>query len=334
MPAIYVVTYHEFNHGHSRPNHPLNRKFLDTRNNYVFYAIDKQIPQPLQSKKVILEHDLDPILHKAGAEHLGEWSFLLAEEKFSFCEYPFFMISSRFYEKNLWLYKDLNEEWDHLFSYFNEYGWGYLPSYDRPVRWIDLSWKKAVEQEAWNYSFFPFTEKTYHLIESMFHVKIPQDYSHTADFFCNYIGFRSRKEFLAYVKFYRPLIDFFFNPDFTAKRNIYDYVRKTGRYRNEKPFTFFLELLCHLFFHQSNERYFALHYDGYYDVDEKAKKLYRIKPFSLPLKTKGKRFLHGQVEKLNTNRSFNFLKHRLKKHKLLYSALKFFAKGLRALSKT
>ncbi|MBP9841506.1 MAG: hypothetical protein KBC64_03665 [Simkaniaceae bacterium] len=301
-PTIYVVTYHEFNHGSLRPGppRPLDERLLNHDKNYVFYLIDKEVPEVLKNKKTILEYDLDPMIHKAGGQDFGEWSFLLAEEKHSFCEYPFFMISSRFYEKNQWIHKSLNEEWDTLFQHLAEYGFGYLPSYDRPIRWIDLSWEQYEKKGAWKYRFSPFTAKTYELIKTMFGVNIPKDYRYTADLFCNYIGFNTRQDLLDYVAFYKSSINYFFDDELKPKIDLTPYIRRTGSFRNEKIFTFFLELLCHLFFFQTKKPYFALHYDGYYHVDEFRKKLTKIDKFSIPMTTQIDRILKWQKRRLLT----------------------------------
>jgi hypothetical protein len=288
MPgAIYVITYHEFNHGPSRPGQkqPLDPRFLNSSKNYIYYLIDREVPEVLKGKKTLLEHEIDPELYTAGGRSLGEWSFLLAEEKHAFCEYPFFMVSSRFYEKNTWLIQDLNHHWDKLFAHFDTYGWGYLPSYDRPLRWINLAWRHEVEKEAWKYKFFPFTPKTYKLVEQLYGTRIPEDYGATADLFCNYVGFRSREDLLAYVNFYRPVFDYFFNADYTPKRDVHDYIRPTGVFRNEKSFAFFLELLCHFFFFKNKKEYFALHYDGYYRINEASREMQRISPLHIPIAT-------------------------------------------------
>lgn len=298
-PTIYVITYHAFNHENPATSRPMDPKFLNN-DGYTYYLIDKEVPEVLKDKSLLLEHNLDKELYEAGGKFFGEWSFLLAEEKHSFCQYPFFMISSRFYEKNSWLINDLHVERDQLFEYLQKYGWGYLPSYDRPIRWIDLSWKKEVKNEAWKYKFFPFTEKTYSLINDIFGIKIPEDYRFTADLFCNYIGFRSRAELLEYVSFYKPLIDYFFDSSFKPIRDFSPYIKKTGGFRNEKSFTFLLELVTHLFFFKKKKEYFALHYDGYYSVDESSKTMKRLQKIPVPLVKQGKRFLRWQWTRLNS----------------------------------
>ncbi len=301
-PRIYLVTYYEFNHhlSQNKKAQPLDDRFLKEKDRYVYYLIDKKVPEVLKGQPVLFEHEIDETLYAAGGKHLGEWSFLLAEAKYGFCQYPFFMISSRFYQKNHWLERDLNQEWDRLFGYFKDYGWGYLPSYDRPMRWINLSWEKYIKKEAWRYLFFPFTEKTYELTQEIFDVNIPRDYGYTADLFCNYIGFRSRTELLEYVNFYKPLIEYFFDSEYRPKRDISPYIRSHGGFRNEKAFTFLLELLSHLFFFKKNQKYFALHYDGYYSVDERNKNMVRLEKIKTPILKKTNQLLRWQYRRMRT----------------------------------
>lgn len=274
--TIYVITYHEFNHEASERK-PLDERFLNSDKNFIYYLIDEQVPAPLKNKEVLLEKEIDPFLHEVGKKHLAEWSFLLAEEKHSFCSYPFFMISSRFYEKNKTLKSDLNEEWNNLFSYFDKYSWGYLPSNDRPMIWYNLAWKEKLAIP--NYSrifFFPFQAKFFHLVNDIYNVKIPEEYSVTSPLFCNYFGFRSREDLLAYVDFYKPLIDHIYDDKFQHKRPLSDYVSFTNLFRNERPFTFLLEHLSHLFFFKNEKKFFSLHYDGYYEIDERNASFKRI----------------------------------------------------------
>ncbi len=283
MPeSIYVITYHQFNHDLNRPRaHPFDERFLHSSRNYFYYLIDREVPKIFANKQVIQECDLDPLLHEAGGKHLGEWSFLLAEEKHSFCQYPFFMISSRFYEKNRWLRTDLNDQWDALFGLFSHYRFGFLPSYDRPLRWLDLDWKTKLKKKVWRYSFFPWKEPAFALTKQLLGTRIPEEYRYVSDLQCNYIGFRDRQALLDYVRFYRPLIEYFFDDAYRLLRSVDPYVRQTGAFRNEKPLTFLLEILSHLFFFSYEEKVFALHYDGYYEIDERKtelKKLYDHSP--------------------------------------------------------
>ena len=143
--TVYVLTAHEFNHSPQLGKLPLDLRFVNSEREYVYFLVDPKVPLALEGKPAVLEREIDPSLADAGRDYLGEWAFLLAEAKHSFCKYPFFMVSSRFYQKNQWLVTDLNREWDQLFFLLAKYGWGYLPSYDRPLRWIDLEWKSKIK---------------------------------------------------------------------------------------------------------------------------------------------------------------------------------------------
>lgn len=297
--TIYVLTYHAFNHeGEGRK--PLDPRFLESKRDYVYYLIDSLVPKPLEKKEVLFEEKIDRELHEAGGRYFAEWSFLLAEAKHSFCRYPFFMISSRFYEKNRWLLQSLDEEWERLFGYLQEYGWGFLPSYNRPLRWIDTLKPRSL--------FSPFTPFFYTKASELFDIPIPQTYRYVPDLFCNYIGFRSRKELLEYVNFYRPLLDHFFDSNYRPRVDLDLYVQKTGKFRNEKPFTFLVEALSHLFFYQTRQRFFALHYNGYYTLDLAQKQWERRETFPLPLTLRCYRALHWQMRR--TRDEIHFLTKR------------------------
>ncbi len=197
--TIYVITFYDLNH--AQPDYrgePLNAKFLDTDRNYVWFLIDKEVPEPLQGRKVLFEKDFNPQLARAAAKHLAEWAFLLMEVEHGFCEYPFFMTSSRFYEKNIKLGGDLNSEWDRLFSYLGRYGYGYLPSYNRRLRWLDYDYEKLAAMGKKD-KFSPFNERSFDVVEELFGVRIPDDYPAWTDLQCNYIGFNTREDLLAYV---------------------------------------------------------------------------------------------------------------------------------------
>jgi hypothetical protein len=75
------------------------------------------------------------------------------------------------------------------------------------------------------------------------------------------------------VEFYRPLIDALFDENYVPREDVRKYVNSTNQYRNEKPFTFVLELLSHLFFYNEDRRFVGLHYDGYYEVDERRQRM-------------------------------------------------------------
>ena len=171
--TIYLITNYE------KRQKPLDERFLKSKKNYNYYLIDKKIPEILKNKKCLIEYDLDPSLYEAGKRDFAEWSFLLAEEKHSFCEYPFFVISSRFYEKNNWLIKDLDEYWENLFEFLRKYKFGFLPSYDRPMRWVSFSdWEKKIKREEWRFRFFPFTSDTSNLIKEVFDLHLSDEVKH------------------------------------------------------------------------------------------------------------------------------------------------------------
>ncbi|HEX8363222.1 MAG TPA: hypothetical protein VF613_24095 [Longimicrobium sp.] len=263
-PTLYVVTYYAFNHAARQV--PIDARFLKSDRNIVYFLIDKSCPEPLRDKKVLFESRVDPLLAEAGKRYFAEWTFLLAEAKHAFCTYPLFTVSSRFYEKNRWLQTDLNQEWDRLFGHLEQYGWGYLPSYDRPFGWQDLTMYQTR-------GLLPVTPPGRTLIQDMFGVGIPDTYHLMSDFFCNYIGFQSREHLLEYVNFYKPLIDTLFDENYVPREDLSRYVESTGTYRNEKPFTFLLELMSHLFFHNEDRKFLGLHYDGYYEVDERRQRM-------------------------------------------------------------
>ena len=278
-PTIYVITYHKFNHDLSRNGaKPLDSRFINTDKNYVFYLIDKERPDVLSDKQVLFEHEIDPLLPDAGRFYFAEWTFLLAEAKHAFCTYPLFMTSSRFYEKNLTLTTDLNKEWDFLFSQFNKYRYGWLSSYDRPLRWIPLHVNKYIERFEYGY-FFPFTQKAYDVTCDILKLRNNYEFTNTPDLFCNYIGFKDREALLDYVRFYRPLIDYFFDENLKPKVNLDEYVKFSGNFRNEKPFTYLLELFSHAYFYKSHSKIFTMHYNGYFEVDIIHKKIKPIKIF-------------------------------------------------------
>ncbi len=281
-PTIYVLTFYGFNHNSPGfRNKALDPRFLNSDRHFAYYLFDDQVPEPLRDRSVVLEKEIDPALHEAGKRHFAEWSFLLAEAKHGFAEYPLFMISSRFYDKNRFLRRDLSAEWDSIFAYLEQYGWGYLPSYDRALQWVDMD-RRNLQRVHREYRFFPFSDLTFSLIEELYGVRIPDEYSAMSDFHCNYIGFQSRQHLLDYIGFYMPLINTFFDDDYQPKRDLSPYVLTTGGFKNEKPFTHYLELMSHLFFFKESRRFFGLHYDGYYEVDERHRAMRQLARIDLP----------------------------------------------------
>lgn len=299
--TIYVITHYAFNHTEQKKlASPLHQDFLTSDRNFVFYLIDEKCPDILKNKKIIREKKIDPLLAIAGKNHLSEWAFLLAEEKHAFCDYPFFMISSRFYEKNTWLQTTLSDEWERIFGMFKQYRFGFLPSYDRPLRWIDLDWKEKLKKEVWRYSYFPWKEKAFQLVRDLYDVKIPQEYRFVSDLQCHYIGFRDREALLDYVNFYRLLIDYFFDEEFHLVQDIGTYVRRTNSFRNEKGLTLLLEILSHLYFFNYDEKVFAFHYNGYYEIDERNHSFKKIIPVKIPTLKRAEQLLRWNWRRLKS----------------------------------
>ena len=260
-PTIYLVVAYRFNH--IERNIPLDPRFSESDKNYVYYVVDATGAPADFPGKSVSEARLSKNLQAAGKSHIGEWSFLLNEYENRFATYPFFVISSRFYEKNQRLPGPLDPYWDKLFEYLDTYSFGYLPSYNRPVGFEDLK----------SYFFskeghLGMKKRGLDLMYSLYGVRFVKDYRYFSDFFCNYIGFANRQALENYVEFYKPLLNFFFNENYRLIRKYDDYVRRIGVYRGEKPLTFLIEMASHLYFYQNQLKFFGLSYDGFYEVDE------------------------------------------------------------------
>jgi len=260
--TLYVIT--NFRHNHHIGRFPLDHRFFASPHPVVYYVVDPAMPGRLAERSVVMERQLSPQLARVGQRYLAEWSFLLAERQFGFCQYPFFMVSSRFYEKNTHLRQDLNQLWEPLLDLLGKYGWGYLPSYDRPFEWQDL---QAYQREG----LLPVSTAGRDLTRSLYGVDVPGEYRWMSDFFCNYIGFQSRQHLLEYVAFYQPLLEHFLDEQLELRVNLDAFVGTTRYYRKEKPLTFLLEQLSHLFFYKNNLAFGGLHYDGFYEVHERSK---------------------------------------------------------------
>lgn len=257
---FYVITAYEGTH--LRRKLPLDPRFKTTRSQTTFYLVDKEChPTWPMAGNCIVEHERSPQLAAFGKEHMAEWSFLLNEYEKPFAQYPLYFISSRFYEKNARLVISLDEVSDYLFAGLERYGWGYLPSYDRPPGFEDLlGYSQGVH--------LGITQKGLDLIRDLFGVELLKEARWFSDFFCNYIGFRSRAELVRYVDFYRPLLDIFFDAQWKLKTDYSPYVKRIGVYRNEKPLTFLFEMVSHLFFHQTKTPFFACHPEGLFEIQE------------------------------------------------------------------
>ncbi|MBX7121259.1 MAG: hypothetical protein K1X42_03955 [Opitutaceae bacterium] len=257
---FYIITAYEGTH--LRRKVPLDTRFSTVRAKTTFYLVD-QTCQPTwpMAGNCIVEYERNPRLAAFGKQHMAEWSFLLNEYESSFAQYPLYFFSSRFYEKNTRLAISLDEISDYLFAGLERYGWGYLPSYDRPPGFEDLlGYSQGVH--------LGITENGLELIRRLFGVDMLKDARWFSDFFCNYIGFRSRAELVRYVDYYRPLLDFFFDSRWNLRTDYLPYVKRIGVYRNEKPLTFLFEMVSHLFFHQTGTPFFACHPEGFFEIQE------------------------------------------------------------------
>jgi hypothetical protein len=272
-PAIWVLTALDFNH--RQRGCPLDPRFFDGRP-HPFFFFDEALDLAGFPAPAWREADIAPHLAEAGRKHLAEWTFLLAEYERPFLRYPFFAISSRFYEKNTRLRAPLSAHWDDLFGLLDRYGWGYLPSYDRDFGFIEMAEYKEK-------GYLRTTDAGLDFVEAQFGVRMVDDYRYAADFFCNYIGFRGRAELERYVEFYLPMLRAVFTPDWQLKA---DYVALglvggEAPFRNYKPLTLLLEQVSHMFFYVNRIPFFGLHYDGYHEVREWEARSRLIRPLRL-----------------------------------------------------
>ena len=206
---------------------------------------------------------------------------------------------------------------EELIKLLKKYSFGFFPSYDRPIRWVSFSnWEKKIKREEWKFRFFPFTSDTSNLIKEVFDLHLSNEVKHSSDLFCNYIGFNSRDDLLEYVNFYKPLINYFFDDKYQLKTNLTKYIRHNvypAHNPKEKIFTYILEAISHLYFYKNNKKFFALHYDGFYEIDEKNKKIKKLSKFNLSLNLRLQRFYEWQKVKFHTESSWPFFKNNMKK---------------------
>lgn len=266
-PTLYIVTAYQFNHV-ERPM-PIDARFFAPGLNSVFYFVDESGGPKDFSRPCVNEIDLNPAISAAGRTHLAEWTFLLTEYEKPFATYPFYVASSRFHEKNLRLPDGLAPVWGRSIEALRRYGWGYLPSYDRDTGFEDLA-------AYWDKGFLAMTERGLDVVEQQYGVRYLRDYRWISDFFCNYVGFASRRHLERYVEFYLPFLRRFFNADYSIAIDGNAFCRQLGAYRNEKPFTFLLEMISHLFFYKKRLRFAGVGYDGVYEVDERAVRMRRL----------------------------------------------------------
>jgi hypothetical protein len=262
--TVYLIT--AYRHNHIERGTPVDPRFLQSARNYVFYFVDKEGAVPGFKSRSIAEVALHPEIQLAGQRHLGEWTFLLTEYTRRFADYPLFMISTRFYEKNRRLTCSLDELWNDLFDYLSQYGYGYLPSYDRDFGFEDL-------MQYYETSLIGTTLEGVDLINRIYEIDFMTECRYFSDFFCNYIGFAGRQELERYVEFYFPMINYFFTKDYREIQSIQPYMQRLNDvqrvgFRAEKPFTLLMELISHLFFYRERVKFVGLSYDGFYEVDE------------------------------------------------------------------
>ena len=263
--TVYLIT--AYRHNHVERATPVDPRFLQSARNYVFYFVDEEGAVPGFEHRSIAEMAIHPEIQLAGQRHFGEWTFLLTEYKHRFARYPLFMISTRFYEKNRRLTLSLDELWDDLFYYLNQYGYGYLPSYDR-----DFGYEDFVRY--YETSLIGTTLEGVDLINRMYEIDFMTECRHFSDFFCNYIGFAGRQELEHYIEFYLPMINYFFDETYREIRPVQSYVQRLSQvqlpgFRAEKPFTLLMEQISHLFFYKNRVKFIGLSYDGFYEVDER-----------------------------------------------------------------
>lgn len=271
-PTVYVLTAFRFNH--IERNVLLDDRF-QSDTNFVFYFFDQEIDLSDFPKPFLRECDIYPEIAAAGRAHLAEWSFLLAEYHKRVLDYPFYMISSRFYEKNKRMIGRLDDYWDWMFAGLSRYGYGYLPSYDRNLQFIDIL--DYIEK-----GYLGSTNQGLAYLRECLGVDMLQDHRYVSDFWCNYIGFRDRAALERYIEFYLPLIANLFDPAWELCK---DYlalglVSPSVNFREYKPLSLLLEQASHMFFFKNKVPFYGLSYDGGYEVREWERAFERIHPLS------------------------------------------------------
>lgn len=232
-------------------------------NQYNFYFFDEGVDLDSFPARYLKESEIFPVISDAGRRHLAEWSFFLTEYHNKILNYPFYTISSRFYEKNLRISGSLDDCWDRIFNGLDRFGYGYLPSYDRDFDFIDIL-------DYFNKGRLGMTTGGFEFINEQFGVDMRSDYRYVSDYWCNYIGFKSRAHFERYMDFYIPIFDKIFDNKFNIK---WDYVaqgvvRSDVPFREFKPLTLILEQMSHLFFFKNKLPFYGLHYNADYEVRE------------------------------------------------------------------
>lgn len=260
-PTVYVLTGYQFNH--LSRGIPIDLRFASAKD-HVFYFFDQNtMPLARFPRPHLFEIHIAPEVADLGRRHIAEWSFFLMEYRKKVLNYPFYAISSRFYEKNARLDGSLDDYLPAAFAGLEQYGYGYLPSYDRDLSFIDV-------MGYFENNELGMTVAGLDYIGDKFNVDMRGANRFFSDFWCNYIGFATRKHFEAYMEFYLPILEEFFTETGEMKK---DYmhsglVRDDVNFRELKPLSLLLELSSHLFFVKNEIPFFGLHYDGTFEVRE------------------------------------------------------------------
>ena len=253
---------------------PIDSRFFDPRMRTIFYFVDSEGAPSGFHGSAINEIDINPSIHGIGATHLAEWTFLLTEYEKKFATYPFYVVSSRFHEKNKRLPSGLAPRWDDAIRGLRRLGWGYLPSYDRQAGFEDFAEYRELGR-------LGMSQDGLGVVEQEFGVRLISEYRYFSDFFCNYIGFASRTHFERYVEFYLPFIRRRFTEDYQVISDANSLARRRNVFRNEKPFTFFMEMISHLFFYKNSVSFFGLGYDANYEVQERIARMTQLSRYEL-----------------------------------------------------
>lgn len=267
-PTVYVLTGYQFNH--LSRNIPIDCRFEKAKD-HVFYFFDRDT-RPLAKfpRPHLFEMHVAPEVSDLGKRHIAEWSFFLMEYRKKVLNYPFYAISSRFYEKNERLAGSLEDYLPAAFAGLEKYGYGYLPSYDRDLSFIDVMGYFESNE-------LGMTNAGLDYISDKFSVDLRGANRFMSDYWCNYIGFATRKHFEAYMEFYLPIFNEFFTENGEIKKNYLDLglVRDDVNFRELKPMSLLLELTSHLFFVKKRIPFFGTHYDGTFEVKEWAQSFTR-----------------------------------------------------------
>lgn len=125
------------------------------------------------------------------------------------------------------------------------------------------------------------TEHRNEFIKDLFHVDMNVECRWVSDYWRNYIGFWSRDDLLAYVRFYLPIFNMLFNSEWQLIKDYRDLeiVRLDVEFRNFKPLTLVLEQISHLYFLKNRIPFLGMHYDDFYEIREWQREFVKIQNF-------------------------------------------------------